>query len=216
MLFQAEVSRNIAEFLLDIEALKFSPSKPFVWASGLKSPIYCDNRLSLSHPNIRSYIKESLANLASTHFSEATLIAGVATAGVPHGALLADALNLPFAYVRSKPKGHGMQNLIEGKISANDKVLVVEDLVSTGGSSLKAVEAIRHLKADVLGLASIFTYSFDKSQRAFDDANCPWYSLSDYPTALKIAIEKDFVTEAQRTMLESWYKNPEEWVSAES
>lgn len=180
----------------------------------MKSPIYCDNRLSLSHPAIRSYIKESLANLTNTHFNQASLVAGVATAGIPHGALLSDALNLPFAYVRSKPKGHGMQNLIEGKISSGDKVLVVEDLVSTGGSSLKAVEAIRETGATVLGMASIFTYSFEESLRAFEKAKCEWYSLSDYPTALKIAIEKEYLSEEQGRTLESWYKDPKSWAGS--
>lgn len=177
----------------------------------MKSPIYCDNRLSLSNVEARNYIKQSFARLSRENFSDANMISGVATAGISHGALLSDELQLPFSYVRSKPKGHGMQNLIEGRISASDKVLVVEDLVSTGGSSLKAVEAIRECGAEVKGLVSIFTYGFKKSTDLFESADLKYFSLCDYPTALNVAIQQGYLKEDQRAMLENWYKDPQAW-----
>jgi orotate phosphoribosyltransferase len=211
MLFQPEIARKIAEFLLDIQALKFQPEDPFTWASGMRSPIYCDNRLSLSHVEARNYIKASFSELAQSEFDQISSISGVATAGISHGALLADALRLPFSYVRSKPKGHGMQNLIEGQVKADDRILVIEDLVSTGGSSLKAVEALRDSGAQVLGLASIFTYGFDVSVSAFEQAGLKYFSLCDYSTALNVAIERGYIEESQRSLLEDWYKDPEAW-----
>lgn len=180
----------------------------------MKSPIYCDNRLSLSNVEARTFIKDSFSKLLETEFSSANMISGVATAGIPHGALLADSTKLPFSYIRSKPKGHGMQNQIEGRIDSTDKVLVIEDLVSTGGSSLKAVEAIRETGAEVLGLASIFTYGFSKSVGSFRDAGLIYFSLCDYPTALNTAISNGYLKEDQRAMLENWYKNPQAWSDA--
>ena len=207
-----ETARQIVLHLLDIGAIKLNPDEPFTWASGWRSPIYCDNRLALSFPEIRDYIKHALSSAVSDHFSGTEAIAGVATAGIPQGALVADELDLPFIYVRSKPKGHGLTNQIEGHVVPGQKVAVIEDLVSTGGSSLKAVQAIRDAGMEVMGMVSIFTYGFDLSVRNFEQANVPYMSLSDYDTLIRVGIEEDLIPEAQIERLKAWRKSPDSWV----
>ena len=206
-----EIALRVASDLLQISAIKLNKSNPFTWSSGWKSPIYCDNRLSLSYPDTRSFIKEALANAVKTRYAGAEVIAGVATAGIPQGALVAEALGLPFIYVRSKPKGHGMENLIEGKVTPGQKVVVVEDLVSTGGSSLKAAEALRKAGFEVLGMLSIFTYGFPLADDNFKAAGLELHSLSDYTTMLQIAIGQGYITEKDVESLDNWRKDPGSW-----
>jgi len=209
------VSETIAGYLLDIEAVKLRPKSPFQWASGWLSPIYCDNRLALSFPDIRSYIKNAFVEFIKSNYPEVEAIAGVATAGIPQGALLADALNLPFIYVRSEAKKHGSSNQIEGKTQKGQKIIVIEDLVSTGGSSLKVVEVLREAETNVLALLSIMTYGFEQAQIAFAQANLPFYSLTSYNYILREAIRKDLITEKAMTALQEWRKNPENWQGCE-
>ena len=211
MLYNNVIAREVAEYLLDIKAVVLNPTDPFTWASGLKSPIYCDNRKTLSYPKVRHFIKTAFADIISEEFSSCQVIAGVATAGIPHGALVADILNQPFVYVRDKPKTHGMTNQIEGKLDAGQKVVVIEDLISTGGSSLKAVQAIRDAGAEVMGLCAIFTYGFPQAAAAFEKAKCPYFTLSDYPTLIEVAEQHDYINAAEKKTLIDWYQNPEEW-----
>ncbi len=206
-----KISKQLAGMLLEIGAVKLSPNQPFTWASGWFSPIYCDNRLVLSYPKIRNFIKTSFCELVRTHFPDTEIIAGVATAGVPHGMLLADALDLPFIYIRPKPKEHGMTNLIEGKIQSNAKVLVVEDLISTGGSSIKAAKAITESGMSVIGMVSIFNYGFEIAQTAMKDANIDLISLCDYQSLIVEAIDKDYVAEDEMASLQEWRRKPEKW-----
>ncbi|MEO7989842.1 MAG: orotate phosphoribosyltransferase [Chryseolinea sp.] len=208
---QEETAASVAEMLLQIQAIKLNTEKPFTWSSGWKSPIYCDNRLSLSYPEIRRIICEGLVQSIRENFFTVESIAGVATAGIAQGALVADALNLPFLYVRPKPKDHGMENLIEGKITKGQKVVVVEDLVSTGGSSLKSVQALRDAGFEVLGMVSIFNYGFDIATRNFYDANTSLISLSDYSQLLKFALDKKYITDEQLTSLKAWRVDPASW-----
>lgn len=204
-------AQEVAKKLLEIGAIKLNIKKPFSWSSGWQSPIYCDNRLSLSYPEIRTYIKRGLSNLVNLHFPAAEAVAGVATAGIPQGALIADELGLPFAYVRSKPKGHGMENLIEGTLATGSKVVVVEDLISTGGSSLKSAEALRSAGFEVLGMVSIFTYGFELADRNFKEAGLPLYSLSNYGVLIEEAEKLGLVKSGEIETLESWRKAPEQW-----
>lgn len=204
-------AQEIAKKLLEIGAIKLNIQKPFGWSSGWQSPIYCDNRLSLSYPEIRTYIKRGLSNLVKLHFPESEAVAGVATAGIPQGALIADELALPFAYVRAKPKGHGMENIIEGRLRESSKVVVVEDLVSTGGSSLKAAEALRNAGYEVLGMVSIFTYGFDLADQNFKEAGLPLFSLSNYAVLIEEAEKLGLVKSGELETLESWRRAPEQW-----
>lgn len=208
---QEETAGKIAAMLLQIQAIKLNTEKPFSWSSGWKSPIYCDNRLSLSYPEIRNTIKHALVEAIRENFFTVESIAGVATAGIAQGALVADVLNLPFLYVRPKPKDHGMENLIEGKIIKGQKVVVVEDLVSTGGSSLKAAQALREAGFEVLGMVSIFNYGFDIATRNFYDANTSLISLCDYPNLLKFALDQQYITEDQMISLKAWRVDPSSW-----
>ena len=208
---QEETAARVAEMLLQIQAIKLNTEKPFTWSSGWKSPIYCDNRLSLSYPEIRQTIRDGLVQAIRENFFTVESIAGVATAGIAQGALVADSLNLPFLYVRPKPKDHGMENLIEGKITKGQKVVVVEDLVSTGGSSLKSVQALRDAGFEVLGMVSIFNYGFDIATRNFYDANTSLISLSDYSQLLKYALDKKFISDEQLTSLKAWRVDPSNW-----
>jgi orotate phosphoribosyltransferase len=208
---QEETAGKVASLLLDIEAIKLNYKNPFTWSSGWKSPIYCDNRLALSYPKIRTIIKESLAKAIKKNFSQAEYIAGVATAGVPQGALVAEALELPYIYVRPKPKGHGMGNLIEGKIEKNKKVVLVEDLISTGGSSLKAAQALKEAGFKVLGMVAIFTYGFDVAQQNFEEAGIPLVCLSDFNHMLTEAVAKKYLDENQLIHVKSWRVDPENW-----
>lgn len=205
------IAENIAKKLLEINAIKLDVDAPFSWASGWKSPIYCDNRLSLSYPEVRSYIKNQLAKTIQDNFEGVEAIAGVATAGIPQGALVADALNIPFIYVRSKPKGHGMENLIEGKVTTGQKVVVIEDLVSTGGSSLKAIEALRKNEISVLGMVSIFTYGFSVAEENFRNDNVKLISLSSYSEMIDEALKLNYVTEGQISSLKKWREDPGTW-----
>ena len=202
----------VAKKLLEIKAIQLQPEKPFTWASGWKSPIYCDNRLSLSYPEARTIIKKELVTAILENFPRVEAIAGVATAGIPQGALIADTLNLPFLYVRSKPKGHGMENMIEGKVTPGQKVVVVEDLVSTGGSSLKAVTDLKNAGFEVLGMVAIFTYGFDIAKRNFEEAGVKLVCLSDYASMLPLAVSYDYATEEDLNSLEEWRKDPAGWM----
>jgi len=208
---QEKTAGKVAQMLLQIEAIKLRANNPFTWSSGWKSPIYCDNRLSLSFPDIRTAIKEGLVQVIRENFASAEAIAGVATAGIPQGALVAEAMQLPFAYVRPKPKDHGMENLIEGRVSKGQKVVVIEDLVSTGGSSLKAVEALRKEGAHVLGMVSIFNYGFDIATRNFHDADVSLVSLSDFSHLLTTAVENNYISESDLVSLKSWRVDPSNW-----
>ena len=208
---QSETAARVAAMLLKIEAIKLSTSKPFTWSSGWKSPIYCDNRLSLSYPEVRDEIRQGLAAAVRENFDSTESIAGVATAGIAHGALVADALKLPFLYVRPKPKDHGMENLIEGKVTRGQKVVVIEDLVSTGGSSLKAVAALRDAGFKVLGMVSIFQYGFDIAVNNFYDADVSLVSLSDYGHLLSQALREKYITEDQLISLKAWRVDPTHW-----
>lgn len=208
---QEETAVNVAGMLLQIQAIKLNTEKPFIWASGWKSPIYCDNRLSLSYPEIRSAIRDGLVQAIKQNFFTVESIAGVATAGIAQGVLVADAMSLPFLYVRPKPKDHGMENLIEGRIVKNQKVVLVEDLVSTGGSSLKAAAALKDAGFEVLGMVCIFSYGFDIATRNFYDANTSLISLSDYSHLLKFAQEEKYVSENQLTSLKAWRVDPSNW-----
>ena len=206
-----EVEQKVAESLLQIKAIKLQPKSPFTWASGWKSPIYCDNRVTLSHPPIRTYIRQKLAQLIQDEFGTIDMVSGVATAGIPQGVLVAQDLGLPFSYVRSNAKGHGRQNLIEGEIVSGQRVVVLEDLVSTGKSSLQAVKALRDVGCNVVGLVSIFTYGFDEAAQNFAEAKCPIFSLCSYEALIKVAVEKSYVLESDVEMLEQWRKNPSSW-----
>lgn len=206
------MNKIIAADLLAIKAVKLRVEPPFKWTSGWNSPIYCDNRLSLSYPEIRTRVKIGLSSLIAKEFPLAESIAGVATAGIPQGALVADLLNLPFIYVRSAPKGHGMENLIEGKVVVGQKVVVVEDLVSTGKSSLQSVVALRESGFEVLGMVSIFTYGFPLAENAFKEANVPFVSLTNYDVLIEEALRLGYIKEDQLDLLASWKKSPETWL----
>ncbi len=203
-------AQTIASKLLQINAIKLSPQKPFTWASGILSPIYCDNRLTLSYPEIRNLIIDAFVSAAS-QYNQIDVIAGVATAGIPHGALIAQKMNLPFAYVRSSSKGHGRQNQIEGIINKEDKVLVIEDLISTGGSSLKAVDCIREIGAQVITVMSIFNYGFLSAVEAFESKKCTFASLSNYDILLKEAVKQEYIKESELELLKQWKSNPQTW-----
>ena len=211
MILNNVVARDMAEFLLEIKAVILNATEPFTWASGIKSPIYCDNRKTLSHPKVRNFIKTSFSDLIDDEFGDTDVIAGVATAGIPHGALVADVLNLPFVYVRDKPKGHGLENQIEGKLEPGQRVFVIEDLISTGGSSLKAVEALRAAGAEVVGLGAIFTYGFPQAKEAFDQANCKAVTLTNYDTLLEIALRNNYIKQDELDTLKAWKENPQAW-----
>ena len=189
--------------MLQIKAIKLSPQKPFTWASGLKSPIYCDNRLVLSHPDIRNFIKGAFVEKAKA-FGPIEVVAGVATAGIAHGALLADALELPFVYVRSKAKAHGRQNIIEGTIRGGERVLVIEDLISTGGSSLAAVNTLRQAGCTVAGVLAIFSYNFDTAKQAFEKATCPLETLSNYDVMIREALASKYISLHDVDLLTTW------------
>ena len=200
-----------AEKLLQINAVKLSPEKPFTWASGWKSPIYCDNRKVLSHPFIRDYIKSELCNVVFERYSGADLIAGVATAGIAWGAMIADKLKLPFIYVRPKPKEHGLGNQIEGEYNQGQKAVIIEDLVSTGKSSLQVVEVLKKEGLQIEGMVSIFSYQFDAGAQAFKEAGVDLVSLTDYTTLLQLAEQKGFIQPAQQEILLNWRKDPANW-----
>lgn len=202
---------QIARQLLEVQAVKLRPNDPFTWSSGWLSPIYCDNRVTLSFPAVRTFIKNALADAIQLNFPTVEVIAGVATAGVAQGALVADVLNLPYCYVRPEPKKHGMGNQIEGRFQSGQKVVVIEDLISTGGSSLKVVEALRQAGAEVLGMAAIFTYGFPLAATNFEAANVPLICLSDYAALIDEAQRMDYVQEEQLVSLAAWRNDPAIW-----
>lgn len=202
---------KIASHLLEIEAVFLRPNEPFTWASGIKSPIYCDNRLTLSYPQVRKEIAVGLAELIKQHYPEADVVAGTATAGIPHAAWVSDVLQLPMVYVRSSAKNHGKGNQIEGKLSKGQKVVVVEDLISTGGSAITAAEALRNEGCEVLGIVAIFTYGLEKSHQRLAEANLQAEALTNYSALLQTAVEKGYVEQSDIETLENWRENPEEW-----
>lgn len=197
--------------LLDVKAIKLQPENPFTWASGWKSPFYCDNRKTLSFPALRTFVKTELTRLVMENFPEADAVAGVATGAIAQGALVADELGIPFAYVRSKPKDHGLANLIEGELPAGAKVVVVEDLISTGGSSLIAVEALRNAGFEVVGMVASYTYGFDVAKKAFEDAKVTLMTLTNYEAVLEAALNTGYISQEQIPTLNEWRSNPSEW-----
>ncbi|MBX5439438.1 MAG: orotate phosphoribosyltransferase [Thermoflavifilum sp.] len=205
------MAHQVAEKLLFINAVKLSPEKPFTWASGWKSPIYCDNRRILSFPYIRDYIKSELSNLIDQRFPDVEVIAGVATAGIAHGVLAADLLKLNFVYVRSGPKDHGLGNQIEGFFHPGQKIVVVEDLISTGGSSMRACEALRNAGGEVMGIVAVFDYGFEIARNSFQQAGIPVYTLSNYDALLEVALQKGMIQEQQLAILRQWRQSPETW-----
>lgn len=207
----SSVAERIARMFLEIGVIKINTQTPYTWASGWKSPIYCDGRISLSYPQVRSYIKQSLVDVIRRRFPDTEAVAGVATAGISQGTLVADMLDLPFLYVRSKPKGHGMGNLVEGEVISEQKVVVIEDMISTGGSSLKAVAALDLVGMEVLGLISVFTYGFDLARQHFAEAGVAFTSLCSYDILLKEAVEQELISAKDLTSLQEWRKSPETW-----
>jgi len=206
-----DVEFEVAKQLLAIDIIKIQPEVPFTWASGWKSPIYCDNRKILSFPETRKFICRQFTKIVREKYPAAEVIAGVATGAIAHGVLVAEALDLPFIYIRSKPKSHGLENLIEGDLQPGAKVVIIEDLVSTGLSSLAAAQAVKNYGAEVLGMLAIFTYNFPQAARNFEEAGVELTTLSNYNTLLKIAHEKGEITDGQLTSLNNWRKNPESW-----
>ncbi len=204
-------ARKIAEYLLQIKAIKLQPSNPFTWASGWKSPIYCDNRKILSYPAVRDYVADSFVNLVRNNYSQAEVIAGVATGAIAHGALVADRLGLPFIYVRSGAKEHGLGNQIEGYFEQGQKVVVIEDLISTGGSSLSAVKALRDAGCDVLGMVAIFTYEFKKATDAFEAGQCRLETLSGYRELIDSALQAGYIGGKEVETLKEWRNDPASW-----
>jgi orotate phosphoribosyltransferase len=201
----------VAEKLLQVKAIRLNVKEPFIWASGWKSPIYCDNRKVLSFPHVREFIKSEMCNVIFEQFPDAELLAGVATAGIAWGAMAADQLKLPYVYVRPKPKEHGLGNQIEGSFEAGQKVVVIEDLISTGKSSLEVVEVLRKAGVEVVGMVSIFTYGFDAAKQAFEKAGVTYQSLTSYPTLIQLAAEKNMIEPSQQEVLLKWSADPANW-----
>ena len=214
MIFSNGIAAKMASLLLQIKAVKLNPKQPFTWSSGWKSPIYCDNRLTLSFPEIRTFIKEQFASIIKEKFPSAELISAVATAGIAHGAIVAEELETPFCYVRASAKGHGLGNIIEGLALPGQKAIVVEDLISTGGSSLNAVQALRQAKVEVIGLIAIFTYGFPVTEKKFEEANCPFYTLTDYESLLKEALAQRIILTDELSILHKWRMSPDKWEPA--
>ena len=207
----ADIDQQVAALLLQSKAIILEPAKPFTWASGWQSPIYCDNRVTLSFPEVRNFIKEAFRTSIVKQFETPDLIAGVATGAIAQGALVADIMNLPFVYVRPSAKDHGRQNLIEGRIQAGQKVVVVEDLISTGGSSLKAVEALREAGADVLGMVAIFSYGFELAAENFRKAGVDLHTLTNYHFLIETALDSGAIQQDQVEMLKQWREDPAQW-----
>ncbi|EMI11784.1 orotate phosphoribosyltransferase [Anoxybacillus gonensis] len=198
------MKKEIAKQLLSIGAVSLRPNEPFTWSSGIQSPIYCDNRLTLAYPAVRQAIADELTSLIRTHFPHVEVIAGTATAGIPHAAWVSERLNMPMCYVRSQAKGHGKGKQIEGKVEQGQHVVVVEDLISTGGSSLHAVRALREAGCNVLGVVAIFTYGLEKGKRAFQQEQVPYYTVTDYDTLMETAKELGIITKEEQTTLHHW------------
>ena len=210
------IKKIFAQKLMDVEAIRLQPDEPFTWASGWKSPIYTDNRKTLSFPKVRSLVKLELCHLIQSEFPEAEAVAGVATGAIAQGALVADELGLPYAYVRPKPKDHGMGNQVEGFLPQGARVVVVEDLISTGGSSLKAVEALRQYGVEVVGMVASFTYGFPVAEEAFRQAGVRLVTLSDYNAVLEQAAETGYIKEEDKAVLAEWRRNPSEWMPTQA
>lgn len=204
------ISQEVAKDLLEIQAVSLSPKKPYTWASGIKSPIYCDNRLTISYPKVRQTIAKGLAELIKDKFPGVEVIAGTATAGIPHAAFIAEEMNLPMIYIRSKPKDHGQGNQIEGVLQRDQKVVMIDDLISTGGSVLKAVDAAKEAGAEVIGVASIFSYDLSESRINFEKAHLPMISLTNYSTLIDVALTEGKITKDELNILEKWRENPAE------
>lgn len=211
MIFNTDTAKKTAELLLQINAIKLNPRNPFTWASGWKSPIYCDNRIILSFPPIRNYIREEFSKYIEKEYGRPDVIAGVATGAIGIGMLVAEYMGLPFVYVRPEPKKHGRQNQVEGFLQKGQNVVVVEDLISTGNSSLQAVEALRAAGANVKGMVAIFTYGFDVSVENFKNANINLHTLGNYETMLELATAKQYITEQEQEALKDWSKSPSTW-----
>jgi orotate phosphoribosyltransferase len=211
MINNLDTANIVSEYLLQIKAIKLNAREPFTWASGMKSPIYCDNRKTLSYPKIRTYIRQQFVQLINDEFASIDLVAGVATGAIAQGVLVAQDLGLPFVYVRPSEKKHGLENRIEGQFESGQSVIVVEDLISTGKSSLSAVEALRAAGCDVKGMVAIFNYNLEKAIENFKNANCRLYTLSDYDHLIKHAVESNYVTDKDLKSLQKWRENPEEW-----
>ena len=211
---EQETSMALASFLLQIKAIKLNPANPFTWASGLKSPIYCDNRVTLSYPQVRTFIREGFKNMCLDKFGTPDVIAGVATGGIPQGALVAQELGLPFVYVRSEKKSHGMNNQVEGIINSGQSVVIIEDLVSTGKSSLNAVEALREKGAVIKGMLAIFTYGMDIAAQNFKNNKCELFTLTNYDALIKKAAEENYIRENDLASLIEWKKDPQAWSDA--
>ncbi len=206
-----EIAKNVAGDLLQIKAIKLSPASPFTWASGIKSPIYCDNRKTLSYPEVRTYVCDAFVETVKQLYPTVDVIAGVATGAIAQGVLVAEAMNKPFVYVRSDAKKHGLENLVEGYLEKGQSVVVIEDLISTGGSSLKAVEALRNAGAIVLGLIAIFTYGFEEAEENFRNAGCKFNTLSNYEILLQKALEIGYINQDEIEILKQWRKSPKTW-----
>jgi orotate phosphoribosyltransferase len=211
MILNNDKALKVAEFLLQIKAVKFQPNNPFVWASGWNSPIYCDNRITLSFPSIRTFIRQAYSEAVLDYFGKPDVIAGVATGGIAQGALVAQELGLPFIYIRSSAKGHGMGNQIEGAFEKGQKVVVIEDLISTGGSSIKAIQALKEAELDVKGLIAIFTYGFKVADENFKNENCPYVTLTNYDYMIEEALNKDYISPNDVDSLRKWKDAPETW-----
>lgn len=211
MILNNESAKKVAQSLLQIKAIKLQPNDPFTWASGWNSPIYCDNRKILSYPKVRTFIRQQFVEAIKEHYPKVEVIAGVATGGIAIGALVAEELGLPFVYVRATAKGHGLQNMIEGEVPTDKNVVIIEDLISTGGSSLTALAALLDAKSNVLGMVAIFTYGFETAIQNFKDNNCNLITLSDYNTLITTAEAGDFITPNDVASLNEWRKNPEKW-----
>ncbi|MDR2765771.1 MAG: orotate phosphoribosyltransferase [Tannerella sp.] len=205
------LERLVADKLLKIKAVKLQPANPFTWASGWKSPIYCDNRKALSYPDIRNFIKLELARIILEKYEKTNAIAGVATGAIAQGAMVADLLGLPFVYIRSSPKDHGLENLIEGELKPDSKVMIIEDLVSTGGSSLKAVNAVRNFGCEVVGMLAIFTYGFPVSEQEFKKARVSLMTLSNYDAVIEEAVRTHYIDESEISILQKWREDPANW-----
>lgn len=211
MIYNEETAVTVSDFLLQIKAIKLNNSNPFTWASGLRSPIYCDNRVTLSYPKVRTYMRQQFVKAIQETFGDVDVIVGVATGGIAQGALIAQEMGLPFAYVRSASKGHGLENMIEGVVEAGQSVVVVEDLISTGGSSLKAVKALREVKCNVKGMVAIFTYQLPAAAESFEKEKCKLVTLADYETMIGRALENEYIQDSDFASLSEWRKDPKEW-----
>lgn len=211
MVWNNEIAEKTSEFLLQIKAVKLNLKDPYTWVSGIKSPIYCDNRITLSFPVIRTFIRQSFVKLINEEYGSVDLIAGVATGAIAHGVLVAQDMGLPFAYVRSNPKDHGLENQVEGKVESGQSVVVVEDLVSTGRSSLNAVKALRESGCTVKGMAAIFTYDLPESKDKFEKEKCNLLTLSNYDSLMKTAVEKEYIKLSDLDTLKSWKDDPNNW-----